>query len=92
MLEHTFAHGCAARGDNVADTPREAIPQFDCPVGADTCSAPGLDPIHNFGRRTVVAGIRRLRPLATWRRARIGAGGVYRRRGGGAARPEVVTG
>jgi hypothetical protein len=48
MLEHTFAHGCAASGDYVADTPREANPQFDCPVGADSCSAPGLDPIHNF--------------------------------------------
>ncbi|EBM0725595.1 zinc metalloprotease, partial [Salmonella enterica subsp. enterica serovar Senftenberg] len=48
MLEHTFAHGCSASGDYVADTPREAMPQFDCPVGADTCSAPGLDPIHNF--------------------------------------------
>ena len=48
MLEHTFAHGCSASGDYVADTPREAAPQFDCPVGADTCTAPGLDPIHNF--------------------------------------------
>jgi len=48
MLEHTFAHGCSASGDYVADTPREAQPQFDCPVGADTCTAPGLDPIHNF--------------------------------------------
>jgi hypothetical protein len=48
MLEHTFNGGCSASGDFVADTPREAIPQFDCPVGADTCSAPGLDPIHNF--------------------------------------------
>lgn len=48
MLEHTFAHGCAASGDFVADTPREGRPQFDCPVGADTCTAPGLDPIHNF--------------------------------------------
>lgn len=48
MLEHTFAHGCAASGDWVADTPREAMPQFDCPTGADTCMAPGLDPIHNF--------------------------------------------
>jgi hypothetical protein len=48
MLEHTFAGGCSASGDGVADTPREAFPQFNCPVGADTCSAPGLDPIHNF--------------------------------------------
>ena len=48
MLEHTFAHGCSASNDFVTDTPREAFPQFDCPVGADTCAAPGLDPIHNF--------------------------------------------
>lgn len=48
MLEHTFAHGCSASGDWVTDTPPEAHPQFDCPVGADTCAAPGLDPIRNF--------------------------------------------
>lgn len=48
MLEHTFKSGCSASGDFVADTPREAYPQFDCPVGADTCPAPGADPIHNF--------------------------------------------
>ncbi|EON23788.1 metalloprotease MEP1 [Nocardioides sp. CF8] len=48
MLEHTFAGGCSVKGDGVDDTPAEAHPQFDCPVGADTCSAPGLDPIHNF--------------------------------------------
>jgi hypothetical protein len=48
MLEHTFAHGCAASGDWVTDTAPEAVPQFDCPIGADTCAAPGLDPIHNF--------------------------------------------
>ncbi len=48
MLEHTFAGGCSASGDGVADTPREAVPQFDCPEGADTCATPGLDPIHNF--------------------------------------------
>jgi hypothetical protein len=48
MLEHTFKSGCSASNDFVADTPKEAYPQFDCPVGADTCAAPGVDPIHNF--------------------------------------------
>ncbi len=48
MLDHTFLGGCSASGDGVADTPREAQPQFDCPIGADTCTAPGKDPIHNF--------------------------------------------
>ncbi|MFQ6172977.1 zinc metalloprotease [Oryzobacter sp. R7] len=48
MLEHTFAHGCSAAGDYVADTPKEAQPQFNCPEGADTCPAEGLDPIRNF--------------------------------------------
>ncbi|WP_249138589.1 zinc metalloprotease [Phycicoccus avicenniae] len=48
MLEHTFAHGCSAAGDFVEDTPKEAFPQFGCPEGADSCTAPGLDPVHNF--------------------------------------------
>ncbi len=49
MLEHTFAGGCSASGDGVADTPREAYPQFYCdPENPDTCRAPGLDPVHNF--------------------------------------------
>jgi hypothetical protein len=48
MLDHTFARGCSASGDWVVDTAPEAMPQFDCPVGADTCAAPGVDPIHNF--------------------------------------------
>ena len=48
MLHHTFNNGCSASGDFVADTPKEAYPQFNCPEGADSCAAPGLDPIHNF--------------------------------------------
>jgi predicted Zn-dependent protease len=48
MLHHTFNNGCSASGDFVNDTPKEAYPQFNCPVGADSCGAPGIDPIHNF--------------------------------------------
>lgn len=47
MLEHTFAGACSASGDGVADTPREAYPQFECGT-YDTCPAPGLDPVRNF--------------------------------------------
>jgi hypothetical protein len=47
-LEHTFFHGCTERGDFVADTPPEKTPTSGCPEGKDTCTAPGLDPIHNY--------------------------------------------
>jgi hypothetical protein len=47
-LEHTFFGGCGAKGDFVDDTPAQKTPTSGCPEGKDTCSAPGLDPIHNY--------------------------------------------
>ena len=47
-LAHTFDGACNNWGDHVDDTPPEATPTAGCPAGKDTCSEPGLDPIHNY--------------------------------------------
>jgi hypothetical protein len=47
-LAHTFDGGCKEPGDFVDDTPAMSTPTSGCPVGKDTCPAPGLDPIHNY--------------------------------------------
>jgi hypothetical protein len=47
-LAHTFEGACNRWGDHVDDTPPEATPTSGCPAGKDTCSDPGLDPIHNY--------------------------------------------
>jgi hypothetical protein len=49
-LYHVFEGGCKqpSGGDQVADTPAQAVATNGCPEGQDSCAGDGLDSVHNY--------------------------------------------
>lgn len=89
-LFHTFENGCAEPGDGVDDTPAEATPAEGCPQGKDTCTADGLDPVHNFMNYSWDDCMREFTPGQAERIRRAWA--AYRESAAGAAGPARTPG
>ncbi|KAG6829968.1 hypothetical protein H0H92_002773 [Tricholoma furcatifolium] len=48
-LFHTFENGCTPPGDDIADTPYEELPSYDCITKKSSCpNETGNNPIHNY--------------------------------------------
>ncbi|KAG6848068.1 hypothetical protein H0H93_003671 [Arthromyces matolae] len=77
-LFHTFENGCTPPGDDIADTPYEELPSYDCVNKKSSCpNEPGNNPIHNYMDYTPDActnqftrdqGIRVTQQLKTYRK------------------------